>query len=243
MLSRFGGKIEMIASGGAAIDPEIQIKWEQMGVAVVEGYGATECAPVITINPRNDRRVRSVGKPLPGQQIQIAEDGEVLTRGPNVFSGYWKNEAATAAVFEGDWYKTGDLGYIEEGYLYLKGRKKDLIVLSDGQNVYPEDIEDVLRHQPGIADAVVLGLEDGTDIRLHAVLVESEPGAGSEAIKSANLKLDDRQQLFALFCLAEEDFPRTHNSREAPVVHNSSYGSGAASSSPQPSTNGDPLSN
>ncbi|MBK7125890.1 MAG: AMP-binding protein [Dehalococcoidia bacterium] len=210
VLGRFGGKLEMIASGGAAIDPEIQLKWEQMGVAVVEGYGTTECSPVVTINPRDDRRIRSVGKPLPGQQVRIAEDGEVLTRGPNVFSGYWKNEAASAAVFEGDWYRTGDLGYIEDGYLYLKGRKKDLIVLSDGQNVYPDDIEEVLRHQPGIADAVVLGLPDGPDIRLHAVLVESEAGAGPAAVKGANAKLSDRQQLFAWTIWPDEDFPRTH---------------------------------
>ncbi|MGB4862580.1 MAG: AMP-binding protein [Tepidiformaceae bacterium] len=210
VLARFGGKLDMIASGGAAIDPEVQLKWEQMGVAVVEGYGATECSPVVTINPRNDRRVRSVGKPLPGQQVRIAEDGEVLTRGKNVFGGYWKNEAATAAVFDGEWYKTGDLGYIEEGYLYLKGRKKDLIVLSDGQNVYPEDIEEVLRHQPGIADAVVLGLPEGSDIRLHAVFLESEPGAGKAAVRTANAQLSDRQQLFGSSVWPEVDFPRTH---------------------------------
>ncbi len=210
VLTRFGGKLEMIASGGAALDPEVQLKWEQMGVAVVEGYGATECAPVVTITPRDDRRPRSVGRPLPGQQVRIAPDGEVLTRGPNVFSGYWKNDAATAAVFEGDWYKTGDLGYLEDGYLYLKGRKKDLIVLSDGQNVYPEDIEDVLRHQPGITDAVVLGIEDGSDVRLHAVLLEAEPGAGADAVKGANSKLDDRQQIFHWSAWPEEDFPRTH---------------------------------
>lgn len=210
VLSRFGGKLDFIASGGAAIDPEVQMKWEQMGIAVVEGYGATECSPIVTINPRNDRRIRSVGKPLPGQQVKIAEDGEVLTRGPNVFNGYWRNEAATAAVFDGDWYRTGDLGYLEDGYLYLKGRKKDLIVLSDGQNVYPEDIEEVLRHQPGIADAVVLGLQEGPDVRLHAVLLESEPGAGPAAVRTANTILDDRQQLFAWTIWPEEDFPRTH---------------------------------
>jgi len=210
VLGRFGGKLEFIASGGAAIDPEIQVKWEQMGVAVVEGYGATECSPVVTINPRHDRRLRSVGKPLPGQQVRIAEDGEVLTRGPNVFKGYWKNEAATRAVFEDDWYKTGDLGYIEDAFLYLKGRKKDLIVLSDGQNVYPDDIEEVLRHEPGVGDAVVLGLPDGTDVRLHAVIVESEAGAGPAAVKAANGKLDDRQQIFAWTIWPDEDFPRTH---------------------------------
>lgn len=210
VLTRFGGKLDFIASGGAAIDPEVQLKWEQMGIAVVEGYGATECAPIVTINPRNDRRVRSVGKPLPGQQVRIAGDGEVLTRGPNVFKGYWRNESATNSVFEDDWYRTGDLGYIEDGYLYLKGRKKDLIVLSDGQNVYPEDIEEVLRHQPGITDAVVLGVPEGSDIRLHAVLLEAEEGAGAAALRTANAKLDDRQQLFRWSAWPEEDFPRTH---------------------------------
>jgi len=210
VLTRFGGKLDFIASGGAAIDPEVQLKWEQMGIAVVEGYGATECAPIVTINPRNDRRVRSVGKPLPGQQVRIAGDGEVLTRGPNVFKGYWRNESATNAVFEDDWYRTGDLGYIEDGYLYLKGRKKDLIVLSDGQNVYPDDIEEVLRHQPGITDAVVLGVPEGSDIRLHAVLLEAEEGAGAAALRTANAKLDDRQQLFRWSAWPEEDFPRTH---------------------------------
>ncbi|HQW51413.1 MAG TPA: AMP-binding protein, partial [Tepidiformaceae bacterium] len=176
----------------------------------VEGSATTECSPVVTINPRDDRRIRSVGKPLPGQQVRIAEDGEVLTRGPNVFSGYWKNEAASAAVFEGDWYRTGDLGYIEDGYLYLKGRKKDLIVLSDGQNVYPDDIETVLRHQPGVADAVVLGVQEGPDVRLHAVIVEAETGITTDAVRLANEQLDARQQVLGWTVWPEEDFPRTH---------------------------------
>ncbi|MCO5200747.1 MAG: AMP-binding protein [Chloroflexi bacterium] len=210
VLSRFGGKLDFIASGGAAIDADVQLKWEAMGIAVVEGYGTTECAPIVTINPRNDRRIRSVGRPLPGQQVRIAEDGEVLARGPNVFEGYWNNPVATAASFDGDWYRTGDLGYIEDGYLYLKGRKKDLIVLSDGQNVYPEDIETVLRHQPGVMDAVVLGMAEGPDVRLHAVIVESEPGTALAAVRTANEQLDARQQVLGWTVWPEEDFPRTH---------------------------------
>ena len=210
ILSRFGGELDFIASGGAAIDPEIQLKWEAMGIAVVEGYGTTECSPIITINPRADRRVRSVGRPLPGQQIRISPDGEVQSRGPNVFKGYWNNPNATAAAFEGEWYRTGDLGYIEDGYLYLKGRKKDLIVLSDGQNVYPEDVEEVLRHQPGVGDAVVLGLKVGTDVKIHAVLLESQLGSAPVAVRSANAALDDRQQVMSFSLWPEEDFPRTH---------------------------------
>jgi long-chain acyl-CoA synthetase len=210
VLSRFGGKLDLMASGGAALDPQVQLKWEAMGIPVVEGYGATECSPVISVNPRDDRRLRSVGRPLPGQQVRIAEDGEVQTRGPNVFSGYWKNSAASAASFDEDWYRTGDLGYIEDGYLYLKGRKKDLIVLPDGQNVYPEDIEQVLCHQPGVTDAVVVGLERDGDVRVHAVVLESEPGAAESAMRAANEVLDDRQQILGATAWPGEDFPRTH---------------------------------
>jgi long-chain acyl-CoA synthetase len=210
VLSRFGGHLDFIASGGAAIDPETQLKWEAMGIAVVEGYGATECSPIVTINPRSDRRVGSVGRPLPGQQVRIAPDGEVQTRGPNVFGGYWNNEAASRAAFDGDWYKTGDLGYIEDGYVFLKGRKKDLIVLADGQNVYPEDIEAVLRRQPGVTDAVVVGRAEGANVRVHAVIAEAEAGSAGAAVRTANTALDDRQQIYGFSVWPEADFPRTH---------------------------------
>lgn len=210
VLRRFGGKIDFIASGGAALDPEVQLKWEAMGIPVVEGYGATEAAPIVSINPRNDRRLKSVGRPLPGQQVRVTDDGEVQTRGPNIFKGYWKNETATTASFDEDWYRTGDLGYIEDGYLFLKGRKKDLIVLADGQNVYPEDIEGALCRQPGIIDAVVVGLERDGDVRVHAVLIEDQPGAAAQAVRSANSGLDDRQQVMGFTVWPEDDFPRTH---------------------------------
>ncbi|MGH2633717.1 MAG: 1-acyl-sn-glycerol-3-phosphate acyltransferase [Tepidiformaceae bacterium] len=131
-------------------------------------------------------------------------------RGPNVFIGYWQNDAATAEAFDGDWYRTGDLGYIEDGYLYLKGRKKDLIVLADGQNVYPEDVETVLRHQPGITDAVVVGIEERSAVRIHAVIAESQSGAAGPAVRAANALLDDRQQISGLTTWPDEDFPRTH---------------------------------
>ncbi len=210
VLSRLGGKLQIFVSGGAALDPEVQVKWEAMGVAVVEGYGATECSPIISANPGDDRRIRSVGKVLPGQEVRIAGDGEVQTRGPNIFSGYWKNEAATAAALDDGWYRTGDLGYIDDGYLYLKGRKKDLIVLADGQNVYPEDLEEALRHQTGVTDAVVVGLDQGGEIRLHAAILEATPGAGAAAVRGANATLDDRQQILGYSAWPDEDFPRTH---------------------------------
>ncbi len=210
VLKRFGGELDFMASGGAPLDPALQAKWEAMGVDIVEGYGTTECAPIVSINPRQDRRRRSVGKPLPGTQVRIARDGEVQVRGPGVFAGYWRNEAATAATFEDGWYQTGDLGYLDDGYLYLRGRKKDLIVLSDGQNVYPEDIELVLGNQPGITEAVVVGLPKDGLVRLHAVLLESIPGSAAEAVREANRELDSRQQVLSFSTWAGEDFPRTH---------------------------------
>jgi long-chain acyl-CoA synthetase len=215
VLARLGGALDFVITGGAAVDPELQRKWEAMGVDVLEGYGATECGPVITSNPLGGGRVGSVGRVLPGQEIRIAPDGEVLTRGANVFVGYWQNAAATAAAFDGAWYRTGDLGEIDaDGYLRLKGRKKDLIVLADGQNVYPEDVESALKRQPGIADAVVIGIAAQGNVRLHAALVPSSPGAAPEvlrdAVRNANAILDGRQQVLDYTVWPEPAFPLTH---------------------------------
>lgn len=210
VLKRFGGALDFVVSGGAALDIEVMRAWETMGIAVVEGYGTTECAPVITANPRHDRRPGSAGRVLAGQELRIAPDGEVQTRGPNVFPGYWRNETATQASFEDGWYCTGDLGEMKDGFLYLRGRKKDLIVLADGQNVYPEDVEDVLVRQPGVTGAVVLGIRRDGEVRVHAVVLEATPGAAHDAIRSANRLLDARQQILGVTAWPGEDFPRTH---------------------------------
>jgi long-chain acyl-CoA synthetase len=211
VLARMGGALEFVVTGGAAVAPELQRKWEAMGVDVLEGYGATECSPVITANALDAGRVGSVGKALPGQEVHLAPDGEVLTRGENVFHGYWRNEAATAAVLDGEWYHTGDLGqWDDDGYLFLKGRKKDLIVLSDGQNVYPEDVEAALRGQPGVTDVVVLGVPRNDVVRIHAVIIEAVPFAARDAVRAANAVLDGRQQILDLTVWPEPDFPRTH---------------------------------
>ena len=105
-----GGAVRCLLSGGAYLDPVLASKWENLGIPVLEGYGATEAGPVITFNSMTQRKHGSVGRVLPGQEIRIAEDGEVLTRGPNITPGYWQNEEATASIFDRDWYKTGDLG-------------------------------------------------------------------------------------------------------------------------------------
>jgi long-chain acyl-CoA synthetase len=154
----------------------------------------------------------SIGKPIPGVEVHIAEDGELLVKGPNVASGYWKNPEATAASFQSGWYHTGDLGFKDEkGNLYLKGRKKNLIVLANGLNVYPEDIENVLLTNPVVKDAVVFGLMHGDEGPfVHGVLLMDDPDKAKSAVQQANKQLASQQQVRGFTVWPEEDFPRTH---------------------------------
>lgn len=209
---RFGGRFRFFVSGGAYLPPVLHKRWENMGFRVLQGYGATECAPVVSATPFNEHLYDSIGKPLPGVEVHIAEDGELLVKGPNVALGYWKNPEATAATFENGWYHTGDLGYRDEkGNLYLKGRKKNLIVLSNGLNVYPEDIENVLMTNPVIKDAVVFGLmEEDQGPIVHGVLLIDDTSKAKAAIQQANKQLASHQQVRGFTIWPEDDFPRTH---------------------------------
>ena len=209
---RFGGHFRFFVSGGAYLPPKLAQRWENMGFRVLQGYGATECSPVISATPYEDHVLDSIGKPLPGVEVQIAADKELLVRGPNVAQGYWKNPEATAAAFEDGWYHTGDLGYRDErGFLYLKGRKKNLIVLANGLNVYPEDIENVLNSNPDVKEAVVFGLmEQDEGPEVHAVLFMENPSKAKAVIQQANKQLAAHQQIRGFTVWPEEDFPRTH---------------------------------
>jgi long-chain acyl-CoA synthetase len=211
---RFGGHFRFFVSGGAYLPPKLGRRWEQMGFRVIQGYGATECAPVISANPFHDHNLESVGKPLPGIEVRIAEDGEILVRGPNVTPGYWKNPEATAAALQDGWYHTGDLGAFDShGNLSIKGRKKNLIVLPNGMNVYPEDIENALQTQGKLKDAVVIGLtENGQGPEVHAVLLleDSERNAAKSIIQGVNKQLASHQQIKGFTIWPETDFPRTH---------------------------------
>ncbi len=213
---RLGGKLRCILTGGAFLEPDLARKWENLGIPVVEGYGATEASPAIAFNSLPRRVLGSVGRSLPGQEVRIAEDGEVLVRGPNVTPGYWRNQQATEAAFEKDWYKTGDLGYLDDsGQLYLRGRKKDLIVLANGQNVYPEDIERLLNAHPAVTEGVVVGLpaEGSGGETVHAVLLVNEPQLPGDAIREVvgevNGNLADHQRISGHTVWHPEDFPRT----------------------------------
>ncbi len=208
----FGGHFRFFVSGGAYLPPKLHKRWENMGFRVIQGYGATECAPVVSATPFNEHIYDSIGKPIPGVEVRIAEDGEILVKGPNVAPGYWKNPEATAAAFENGWYHTGDLGFKDgKGNLYLKGRKKNLIVLANGLNVYPEDIENVLLTNPSIKDAVVFGLmEKDHGPIVHGVLLMDEPDQAKSAIQQANKQLASQQQIRGFTVWPDQDFPRTH---------------------------------
>jgi long-chain acyl-CoA synthetase len=154
----FGGSMRFAFSGGSALGERLALFFDGIGVRVFEGYGLTETSPVLTVNRADAWRPGTVGVPVAGTTLRIADDGEVLVIGPQVFSGYWQNDHATSDVFTRDgWFSTGDLGRIEDGFVSITGRKKDLIVTAGGKNVAPTPIEDQLRAHRLISQAVVIG--------------------------------------------------------------------------------------
>jgi len=156
---RFGSRIRLMVSGGAPLSTEVAEFFEAVGIPILEGYGLTESSPLISANPADDRRIGSVGKPVTGVRVRIAEDGEILARGGNIMLGYWHlDEATKEAVDDKGWLHTGDLGMVDEdGYLYITGRKKDLIVNSGGENIAPARIETLLDGDELIEQSVVYG--------------------------------------------------------------------------------------
>ncbi|MBX6321223.1 MAG: long-chain fatty acid--CoA ligase [Rhodospirillaceae bacterium] len=165
MRARFGGRLKAMVSGGAAMSYEIGVFFRALGLNIIQGYGQTEASPVISANPPARCRLATVGPPLKGVEVRIAEDGEILVRGEGVMKGYWRDEAATAATLRDGWLHTGDIGRFDEaGYLQITDRKKDIIVLSGGDNVAPARIENLLVAQPEVAQAMVHG-----DRRPHLV--------------------------------------------------------------------------
>ena len=154
-----GGNVEAAISGGAPLGVRLGHFYRGAGVTILEGYGLTETTAGATLNLYGAHRVGSVGKPIPGTSVKIAEDGEVLLRGPIVMQGYWQNDAANAEVFDGErWFKTGDLGKLDDdGFLYIVGRKKEIIVTAGGKNVAPAVLEDRLRSHPLVSQCMVVG--------------------------------------------------------------------------------------
>lgn len=156
--SIFGPRVRHFSSGGAPLPKHVAVGFHEAGLTLMEGYGLTETSPIISFNTPGAFRVGSVGRAIPGVEIRIADDGEILTRGPHVMRGYWRDPDATASVLVDGWLHTGDLGRIDDdGFLFITGRKKDLIVTSGGKNVAPGEIERLLVSDPLIEQAVACG--------------------------------------------------------------------------------------
>jgi long-chain acyl-CoA synthetase len=218
-----GWKMWAFVVGGAALQTELEQFWNRLGYAVIQGYGLTETAPAITITHPFKIRRGAVGKPLPGVETRIAEDGEILVRGANVSPGYYQDAEATRESFEDGWLRTGDLGRFDEnGNLMYLGRKKDVIVTAEGLNVYPEDVEKLLRDQGAIEEAAVVGKETaaagapgvttaGRTV-VHAVLVPCAGATPSDletAVQRANSTLEPHQRVRGFSVWPEASLPRT----------------------------------
>ena len=228
---QLGGELRLFVSAAAYLPPALQSAWEDLGVIVLQGYGATECGPAAATSEK-DHPTGTVGKTIPPVKLKLAEKtNEILVGGPTLFEGYWRDAEATAAVLRDGWYHTGDVGRFDErGNLVLSGRTKNIIVLPNGLNVYPEDIENALE-EVGLAQAVVLETAPG---RIEAVVLSPDappmitannpapkaPETDEERealrrridalVKQANARLGQHQRIDAWQLWPEPDFPRTH---------------------------------
>jgi long-chain acyl-CoA synthetase len=207
---QFGWKFWSLLSGGAALSSETEAFWRRLGFAVVQGYGMTEAAALITVNHPFNLSRRSIGKALPGHEVKLDERGEILIRGENVSPGYWGGGQRPITNEEG-WLRTGDVGELDEhGNLYFKSRKKDVIVTAAGLNIYPDDLEAALNTQPEIRDSAVITLETPQGSEPFAVLLLKDERADPAAVvKRANESLSPYQQIRRWTIWPEEDFPRT----------------------------------
>jgi long-chain acyl-CoA synthetase len=208
---RFGWKFWAFVCGGAALDEELEEFWSRLGFAVIQGYGMTETASLISINHPFNRARGSIGKALPGTSVRLGLGGQILVRGQSVASGYWRSGQVHPLECEDGWFATGDLGHMDQsGRLYFKGREKNVIVTPEGMNVYPEDIERALRRQPEIRDCVVVGLRRGGNAEPCAILIPERGYSDlAAAVKRANESLAPHQQIRRWHVWPERDFPRT----------------------------------
>jgi long-chain acyl-CoA synthetase len=228
----FGLKFWAFVVGAAPLPPDIEEFWRRLGFAVIQGYGLTETAPIVTLNHPFRTSKGSVGTPIEGVEVRIAEDGEILVRGENVTSGYYEPRSGIgdqgagrasglipdpqSRVFDSEgWLHTGDIGERDaQGRLFIKGRKKEMIVRADGLNVFPEDVERALDVQHGVRESAVVGVVNGAEERVHAVLVLEPNVDANVVIRHANTQLQDHQRVRTFSLWPTSELPRTEGTRK-----------------------------
>lgn len=215
--ARYGQKFWALISGGAALPAEAEKFWSRIGYAVIQGYGLTETTSLVSLNHPFHLGRGSIGKAMPGIEVKLDANGEILVRGENVSAGYWKGGRAESALGEDGWFRTGDLGERDaEGNLYFRGRQKNVIVTPEGMNIFPEDVEAKLRSDPRIRDCVVLGIDlagSGNEEPCAVLLLRGESkNAGETAnsiVRQTNESLASYQRIRRSFVWPDQDFPRT----------------------------------
>jgi long-chain acyl-CoA synthetase len=207
---RMGLKFIAFVCGGATLDEKTEAFWQRLGFAVIQGYGLTETASVISINHPFKPSHGSIGRTLQGMEVQLSETGEILVRGESVSPGYWQNGGETVASAEG-WLRTGDIAERDEkGNLFFKGRQKDVIVTGAGVNVFPEDLESALNHEPEVRSSCVVGVDGPAGPEPFAILILRDDDANAAGIiERANARLSSSQHIRRWAIWDEPDFPRT----------------------------------
>jgi long-chain acyl-CoA synthetase len=216
---RFGWKFWAVISGGATLDLETERFWGRTGFAAIQGYGLTETTSLVSVNHPFRIGRGSIGKVLQGREVRLDENGEILVRGENIAAGYWEDGETLTVAKNGEdagWFRTGDLGALDaQGNLYFKGRKKNVIITAAGMNVYPEDLEALLRREPEVKDCVVVGLERGGNAEPCGVLLLNDekrvkqPRHAAGIVARVNESLAEYQRMRSWFLWPEADFPRT----------------------------------
>jgi long-chain acyl-CoA synthetase len=213
----FGLKFWAMVVGAAPLDPDAEAFWGRLGFLVVQGYGLTETAPIVTLNHPFHAARGAVGKPIGGVEVRIADDGEILVRGENVTTGYFNAPEETRSAFRDGWFHTGDIGgFDDQGRLYIRGRKKEMIITPEGLNVFPEDVEKAINDQPGVRDSAVVGapVAGGSAERVQAIVVLATGADVDEVVRAANTRLQDHQKIRMATVWPGEELPRTEGTKK-----------------------------
>lgn len=211
VIQKFGGSLLFFGCGSAPLNVKLARKWENLGIEIFEGYGATETTAALTINTPSAKKLGSVGKVLPGMEVRINPDThEIEAKGSNISPGYFEDEQNSKVAFSNGWYRTGDIGEIDsDGYVYITGREAFRIVLQSGQKVYPEDIEKKLNSHPLVVQSCVIGVKQEEGEVVYAAIITKSPEKLDTIIKEANKALSSHEQIMEWSYWLEDDFPRT----------------------------------